>query len=498
MLRVNSRSRWSSRTPGSRHILVGIIISASVAAGIAVVWLANILPIGLSILVVCLSGLVVWMLAAFRHSAFGRDFTLFQYLGACCIVVGTAMISFNALRAGADMSDVMIADIFLLIGTILLVPLLFNRRSLSQGKPVWLIVAASLLSISGMLSAISATDIEPNLIVTVRFTIALLGVPLILGVTASSPARFAFMTDIWLSFVAFNAAIAFLDFLGVTSIGPTLSSNLFVGRFAGLTAHPNHLTLACTMALPVALSLASIARKPLRGAFYIHLVISLVLGVFVSGSRAGLLAGIFGIGFVPFYQRYARKGALFILGIGAVTILLVSSYLETDSGDIFIGIQRLTGAVSVGESDVGRLEYYSEALSDFIANPLVGQGFSNVRTAHNIYLQLLQAGGLIAFLAFALFAFGTLHLGWRLMHKSTLTTEMKNLAGALTASMLVWLLVGLVQNQMYDRFLYVPAGLMLGLQLVSIGRFKVFFSPLDRATVKPDQPFVNTSVLVSR
>jgi hypothetical protein len=132
----------------------------------------------------------------------------------------------------------------------------------------------------------------------------------------------------------------------------------------------------------------------------------------------------------------------------------------------------LTGVISVEGYDNGRLELYAEALSDFLARPLTGHGFSQIRDALNIYLQLLQAGGLIALSAFSLFTVGSLRLGWRLAHEPVLSGSMRSLAVALTVSVLVWLQEGLVQNAIYDRYLYVPAGLLLAMRLFAVRHYK--------------------------
>jgi hypothetical protein len=54
---------------------------------------------------------------------------------------------------------------------------------------------------------------------------------------------------------------------------------------------------------------------------------------------------------------------------------------------------------------------------------------------------------------------------------------MDGLAAALIASIAIWLIAGLAQNLIYDRYLYLPIGLLLGLG-VSLKRAEAV--PADR------------------
>ncbi len=154
-----------------------------------------------------------------------------------------------------------------------------------------------------------------------------------------------------------------------------------------------------------------------------------------------------------------------------MALIVVTSWLAAvfslSTIDPFIAIQRLTNATATNESDASRIVNYSVALTDFAKHPLAGNGFDVIRDAHDIYFQLLQGGGLLAFASFGLFAACSLWLGVRLSRHSALTREMQNLASALAASLLVWLLAGLAQNLIYDRYLYLPAGVLIGLRMAA-------------------------------
>ena len=69
--------------------------------------------------------------------------------------------------------------------------------------------------------------------------------------------------------------------------------------------------------------------------------------------------------------------------------------------------------------------------------------------AHSIYLQILAAGGLLLASGMVLFWFGLVRAGWRLRHVDPI-------AMFLVASVVVWLAVGLVENQLTDRYIYFP------------------------------------------
>ena len=127
-----------------------------------------------------------------------------------------------------------------------------------------------------------------------------------------------------------------------------------------------------------------------------------------------------------------------------------------------MSIDRLTGAVSVDASDAERLVLYEAALADFASSPLLGVGYAGVRAAHNIYLQFLESAGVIGFLLWAGYLVATLRLALSVSVPGSARAA-AYLAIACASGLAGWLAFGFAQNALYDRFLMVPVGLLLGL-----------------------------------
>ena len=469
MLRVQVGTSPLALPPG---ILIGALVVAVLAATTGAA--AALLPPTISLAIVggLASPLVVAILVRLAGLAFGRDLGAVQSIAALLAGAALATITFNGLSFGLDMT---VADLFLLGAGLVLLPQLLMKPQLRPAAPTWLIASGCLLLVSGLVSSMDKVGPTDHLVPAIRFVVALSLAPLIIAVSAGHRARLSLMTSLWLLSAGANGAVALSDLLGLTSIGPRLTGLEFQGRAAGLTVHPNHLALACAMALPLAVSRVSATRNLRVQSIYLVLAVAIALGILASGSRAGIVAGVAGVVLVTVLQRRGRKAIVLTLVGGAAAILIVGFLSSSNSDQLFTGIQRLTGGESVGNSDTTRLEYYRVATAEFALKPLAGNGFAVVRDAHDIYLQLLQAGGLVAFTAFGLFALSTLLLGVRLAHEPTLPHAMQGLAAALTASMAVWLLAGLAQNQIYDRFLYVPAGLVLALSVIRAEHSKISF-----------------------
>ena len=82
---------------------------------------------------------------------------------------------------------------------------------------------------------------------------------------------------------------------------------------------------------------------------------------------------------------------------------------------------------------------------------------------HSLYLGLLEAGGVIALAAFVCFAAGLVRTGLSLVREARVPTGWHDDAAGLTAAVIGWLALSAVQNSVFDRFLYIPAGLLIAL-----------------------------------
>jgi len=387
-------------------------------------------------------------------------------LNVSLALLGLAVLSitFNGLRVTAGLA---VADIALVASAgAALLHFTVARKAIPA--PSWLILAGTGILVAGVISAAGQADFGGNLIPAVRFTIALVLTPVLIGALTDGDGPRRLIIGAWVLSAAVNAAVGLSDFVGLTDV----SSRYFppgTGRLNALTSHPNHLGLVCAMTIPMVIWGLRAPRgvSPFGRATNGILLAILASGVYISGSRAAVIATVGGCALVVLLAARRARGAVIMIAFFAIALAIVptlSTFSIDQTGDPNV-FERLSGDPGAQESDVQRLRALDEAQEAFISKPVFGAGFEKVRGAHDIYLQLLQAGGLVAFVAFGLFAVGTLRLGSTLGRGAQASHD---LAGALMAVMAVWLVAGLFANAVYDRYLYVPAGLLLGLGAASL------------------------------
>ncbi|MGA3056500.1 MAG: methyltransferase domain-containing protein [Candidatus Limnocylindrales bacterium] len=382
-------------------------------------------------------------------------------------------VSWNAVRLS---SSVTLSDAFLLVAAAVLVSAGVTGRLTSLGLtgrlsvssvPMWLPISGALLLVAGVLSALSSADVKGNLAPAVAFVIALTFVPLIVGLATGTSRLIRTFALLLLVSSAISGGEAVADLVSGAGISTAISGAAFLGRSAGLSVHPNHMALAAAMGLPLAYGLLVTSRRRAEQTFVYLLLLPVTGGIFASGSRAGLVCAVGGVATAWFlsrgeYKRWRVAVVMFAIGL---LVLIVSSAMGWHQ--LTVATDRLVGLQPTTESNSIRVADYTQAVASISSNPLVGTGFSSVRIAHNIYLQVLEAGGVLGITAFAIFGIGFLYLGLRLCRDMRLPAEMEAFAAAATASMLTWFAGGLVGNQIYDRYLYVPCGLLVGIALMA-------------------------------
>jgi O-antigen ligase len=361
-----------------------------------------------------------------------------------------------------------VADLCFVPATLLALPSLLLERPPYFRVPVWFMVAAAGIVLAVLVSTLGNAGLHSNLGTGLRFAISVVVTPLLLGYVSATEERVAVLADLWVLGAVVNSVVATTDFVKLTDIGYRVSGvdfRTWTHRTQGLTSHPNHLGLVAAMALPIALS-RTMTTSGRRRALYLAAAVLLCFGVLASGSRADLVAALVGVVVLPLLHPIARRPLLAAVAVCVVGVAIVATVVSTARTDVLVAVHRLDGSDSVSQSDAERSALLHHAFSQFRAHPLTGAGFAVVRNAHDIYLQLLAAGGVLALISFLLFAGGILSLGVRLRRAKALPPATQHLAAACTASMTVWLVCGILANQIFDRYLYLPAGLLLGLWFV--------------------------------
>jgi O-antigen ligase len=420
------------------------------------------------------------------------------------VAVAVLFAGLNAIRPGGALtvSDLAIlAAVWFAALGLVTDPVLSHRLK----PPGWLLAAAGGLVMAALLVELLPPDQLPeltdfadplyagtasgaastNLAGAMRLAGTLLLVPVLVAAAADSRSRIYVLTELWIAGALINAAVAIVGQVA-GSVGPlSVIEHEFWREQAGLTVHPNMLGLISAMTLPIVISRLGIGRWR-RRLYYWAAIAMLVAAIGVSGSRIALISG--------------ALGAVLVIGLSAGTWRLAA--LLTAAGAVVTGAILVVGLSSVpvveritteGLIDPRRVILYEEVWNAIQARPLLGYGFENLRGTHNPYLQLLQAGGLLALFSFLLFAVGALTVGVRCGRTADLPPDLRALARGLTSSVAVWLVAVLVLNIFLDRFLYVPVGLLLGIAgLLLRERALRNQTPRDRAF----QPSSSTPVSV--
>ncbi len=286
--------------------------------------------------------------------------------------------------------------------------------------------------------------------------LAMLVVPVVVAAAGVTPRAVATLAKLWVLSASVSALVALSDRFGVTSIGELLRG-AEGSRVAGLAFHPNQLGILSAIALPVACWFATRARGAPRLA-YIAGAAVLLAAIIQSGSRAAFIAAILSLLYLALVQPPLRRPLVLL----AVLAGVATAILPTTEGDT-TALERFgSSSRSAQESDVTRALLAEQALDDIVARPLIGTGFHAVDGAHSIYLQLLQAGGVAALLAFGIFVVGAVRVALRLSRHASLTAW-RHLARAFAASLGALLVGGTFTNYLTGRGLYIGVGLILAL-----------------------------------
>ena len=288
-----------------------------------------------------------------------------------------------------------------------------------------------------------------------KWLLAALMLPVLVIETARyKPDLLPRIANAWLAGVSVSSVIAVTDLLGLTSINVTL---ILLGnateRQAGLTSHPNHLGLAAALAAPLAIRLAMKSR--FKG---VAVLLVLALGAVVSGSRAGQAAFVLAVALTIAWTGRAWRllpGVAFAAGISLAALVWVRPNLVEKTSDFFrIGsTHRL-----VVQANEERSSLSQQGVADFVERPIDGIGLEVIAQAHNIYLQLLAAGGLILAGGMLLYFGGVLRAAYAERN------DPDPLGVCLLIAVVVWMAAGAFGNQITDRYLYFPVALIAGLQ----------------------------------
>ncbi|MBA2559469.1 MAG: O-antigen ligase family protein [Propionibacteriales bacterium] len=376
---------------------------------------------------------------------------------AALLVAAAFTSSWTAVAVGGTK----LVDLLLLGAFVLLLPRLFVTRYL---PPAWLLVGAIGLVMTMVIHHLMPVDesylatryvlelrdvdaqriaTESSLFVGVHWMVGLAALPwMAWSESWRSPRLGVWMAAAFVSGAAVSAGVAVVGFLGLADIaGQLLGYSPIDRRQPGLTDHPNNLGVVCVMALPVAAYLLRFRR--LAAAM---LIVLLGAGVLLSGSRGAQAGAGFALAVLTVARPELRR-RIPTMAAALVATLAMCIAVAPRSLDPLRSLVRFSSEAAA-DSDVARSMSLEQAKSDILRDPIAGVGLRVVLDAHNIYLQLLAAGGVVLLVTVGVYCCGVLRAGWRARAHTPL-------AANVTLALVVWLVMGIFQNQLTERYLYV-------------------------------------------
>jgi O-antigen ligase len=297
----------------------------------------------------------------------------------------------------------------------------------------------------------------PGGIKTAFWIVALLVVPIAAIASTALDSRVPkWIVASFLAGVTVSSSIALTDLTNLTHVSRSLTlATLRTGnqfdnhRETGLTDHPNTLGLVCTIAVPFAVHFISESRR--RWLPCIALVL-LGGGVMASGSRGAQIAFPVAVLVAILVSPHKKKVARSLAATLTAAVLGGFTALTQLAPGILDKLFRFDASRASLGSDDERALVHAQAWNDFKDYPIFGIGIKHIGEAHNIYLQMMSAGGTVLVAGMLIYWFGTLRSCWQAKHSG------EALGAYLMLSVIASLVVGVLENQLTDRFLYYTIG----------------------------------------
>jgi O-antigen ligase len=315
------------------------------------------------------------------------------------------------------------------------------------------LLSATIAQQSGVTGPVASLGLGADTVNLIFFELALVLIPILIAAVATTPRRCRLMMDLFTAGAIINGAFGVLDIAGI-HLGPNPP---YQNRSLGLTIHPNYLALTCVIALPMAMLWFGRSRRYTWAG--VIGVTSLLGGVYASGSRAGFVAAGIGLVVTVCFVPRLRRSLQYVLPV--VGGLLVAVLLFTSTGHKLLVQLRLAHSstqTTTAGSNYQRSILAHTAWETIKLRPISGIGWSVVTGAHDIYLELLESGGVIAMAAFLTFIGGIIA-----SVRSALSGPLRDEAIVCGMAILAWLANGVFDNQVADKYLYFVPGLVVAI-----------------------------------
>jgi hypothetical protein len=184
-------------------------------------------------------------------------------------------------------------------------------------------------------------------------------------------------------------------------------------------------------------------------------LLSMVLGVFASGSRGGAVCAVAAVLLSFALLPRSRPHLPGILLAGVALVGFVAAAVPS-LGLQILHVTRLAGNPTTAGSDIVRARVGAQGMADFRHSWLHGIGLQASTDASQVYIQELAAGGLILFIGMSVYMLGGAWAAFRVMDREPL-------AAAVLASIGATLALNIFEADLTDRFYYVPEAILVAL-----------------------------------
>lgn len=311
-----------------------------------------------------------------------------SHLARVLLTAAVALLPLNGIRrGGATASDVLLAGA---VALSLLDPGLLRRPLVVPRRFAVGLYLLTLAGLAGSLTAeVAGAGDFARLVVTMAAAV---------GVLWWSPDLTQVRRLAWAWLLGNTVSVAY----AVT----TMQSLPVWARPQGLTTHPNALGLLCALSVAFAVFLHSAAPGRLDRRAAVLVGAAAFVGMALSGSRAGAVAVIvvlltrIALGrSVPAAIATAIGG-----GIGWLALVKIAARLPDTSAPNRL----LHPSASVEASDIERVGRLHDSIAAVEQHPWFGSGFLQATAAHDVFLQVAVAAGLIGAVGFVLACWPTL------------------------------------------------------------------------------------------
>ena len=347
------------------------------------------------------------------------------------------------------------------------------------------------VSLEALIETFSGTPYGSSIAGAARLMAALVVFPVAVATVVQRWVTIGLLVNAWIVGVSISCGVAVIDAAAGTGLQASLANNPslvsdFLGlepaRYVGLSVHPTSFSVSVAMASPLVLGKMTDSGRVLR---FSPLFLLFAFGVILSGSRGGLVGMALAIVLTIALNSDVRHA---IFSKRPTVLLIIVAELAACTALLLLGtprpdpvIQPTPGtskarAGADGNGNVSRIDPFGDSAQvsnaereklveeslDYVAErPVPGYGFQWIEASHSIYLQLLLSGGLIALLGYVLVIGGYFREGIRL--RSRVPGYLRGVDVSLMISMAVFLVMGLFQTDLLDRYLYLPVALILSM-----------------------------------